>query len=60
MRVRAPFIIMEWKDKCVPVRRKPFIWSVYALGYSPWHSEGMTHLSLIHVLRVSRRGITER
>jgi hypothetical protein len=60
MKVKAPFAIKEWKDKSVPTRRKPFVWSVYALSFCPWHSEEMKHYFLIHVLRVSRQGVTER
>jgi len=51
---------MEWKDKGVPVRRKPFVWSVFVVGFCPWASEEMKHLLLVTVLRVSRKGVSVR
>ena len=60
MRVKAPFVVMEWKDKGVPVRRKPFVWSVFVVGFCPWASEEMKHLLLVTVLRVSRKGVSVR
>jgi len=60
MKVKAPFVVLEWKDKGVPVRRKPFMWSVFVRSFVPWNSEEMKHLSLVHVLRVSRQGVHER